>query len=117
MESESDGQREVSQRLQKFLLCFCDVIQDLAFNSHKEETPTHNVSQLLGYPNSVAPQQQNHHQLQTQRDHDLCTIGNEQFDRNMASSITWEQRMLCCLANCAYCHKSFFHRVGRLFEK
>lgn len=110
MESESDGQREVSQRLQKFLLCFCDVIQDLAFNSHKEETPTHNVSQLLGYPNSSGVptqqlQQPNHHQMQ-------------QFDRNTSSShITWEQRMLCCLANCAYCHKSFFHRIGNLFEK
>ncbi|TMW54856.1 hypothetical protein DOY81_000089 [Sarcophaga bullata] len=103
LESESDGQREVSLRLQQLLLCFCNVIQELGFNSHKEETPTHNVSQLLGYPNNQ--------------------IGGHSSGRfvslplSSSTAITWEQRMLCCLANCAYCNRSFFHRVGKLFEK
>uniref|UniRef100_A0A1A9V874 Exocyst complex component 2 n=1 Tax=Glossina austeni TaxID=7395 RepID=A0A1A9V874_GLOAU len=102
METESDGQREVSLRLQKFLLCFCDVIQELAFDSHKEEIPTHNVSQLLGYPNN----QQNN------------TLTSGRFASfSSSTAVTWEQRMLCCLANCAYCNKSFFHRVGKLFER
>lgn len=102
METESDGQREVSLRLQKFLLCFCDVIQELAFDSHKEEIPTHNVSQLLGYPNN----QQNN------------TLTSGRFASfSSSAAVTWEQRMLCCLANCAYCNKSFFHRVGKLFER
>lgn len=101
LESESDGQREVSLRLQKLLLCFCDVVQDLAFNSHKEDTPTHNVSQLLGYPNNQAS----------------GPASGRFASLNSSTAITWEQRMLCCLANCSYCNKSFFHRVGKLFEK
>ncbi|XP_013098613.2 exocyst complex component 2 [Stomoxys calcitrans] len=101
LESESDGQREVSLRLQKLLLCFCDVIQDLAFNSHKEETPTHNVSQLLGYPNNQSS----------------GPASGRFASLSSTTAITWEQRMLCCLANCAYCNRSFFHRVGKLFER
>ncbi|XP_061397628.1 exocyst complex component 2 [Musca vetustissima] len=101
LESESDGQREVSLRLQKMLLCFCDVIQDLAFNSHKEETPTHNVSQLLGYPNNQSS----------------GPASGRFASLSPSTVVTWEQRMLCCLANCAYCNKSFFHRVGKLFER
>lgn len=102
LEHQSDGQRDVSQRLQEFLSCFCTVIEELAYQSHDEETPTHNVSQLLGFPN------------------------NQQIALNPAlnsgrfwgsGGITWEQRMLCCLANCAYCNKSFFPHVGEIFVK
>lgn len=103
LESESDGQREVSLRLQQLLLCFCNVIQELAFNYHKEETPTHNVSQLLGYPNN---------QLSGPASGRFASLSS-----STSTAITWEQRMLCCLANCAYCNKSFFHKVGKLFEK
>lgn len=98
LEPQSDGQREVSQRLQEFLSTFCGVIEELAYQSHDEETPTHNVSQLIGYPNVQQ-----------------SALMSGRFWNS--SVITWEQRMLCCLANCAYCNKSFFPYVGDIFVK
>ncbi|XP_037957649.1 exocyst complex component 2 [Teleopsis dalmanni] len=95
LEPRSDGQREISTRLQEFLLSFCAVIEELAYQSHDEETPTHNISQLLGYP----------HTAQTSGRFWCSTV------------VTWEQRMLCCLANCSYCNKSFFPHVGEIFVK
>ena len=102
LELQSDGQRDVSQRLQEFLSSFCAVIEELAYQSHDEETPTHNVSQLLGFPNN----QQN------------SAVGALTSGRFWSASVmSWEQRMLCCLANCAYCNKSFFPHVGEIFVK
>ncbi|XP_014092975.2 exocyst complex component 2 [Bactrocera oleae] len=98
LEPQSDGQREVSQRLQEFLSTFCGVIEELAYQSHDEETPTHNMSQLIGYPNVQQ-----------------SALMSGRFWNS--SVITWEQRMLCCLANCAYCNKSFFPHVGDIFVK
>ncbi|XP_017477844.1 PREDICTED: exocyst complex component 2 [Rhagoletis zephyria] len=98
LEPQSDGQREVSQRLQEFLSTFCGVIEELAYQSHDEETPTHNVSQLIGYPN-------------------VQQSGLTSGRFWSSNVITWEQRMLCCLANCAYCNKSFFPHVGDVFVK
>lgn len=62
------------------------MIEELAFHSHDEETPTHNVSQLLGFPNAQQP---------------------DSVAGGAGATVTWEQRMLCCLANYAYCNKSF----------
>ncbi|KAM7352450.1 exocyst complex component secretory 5 isoform 2-T2 [Cochliomyia hominivorax] len=103
LESESDFQREVSLRLKQLLLCFCHAIQEWAFFSSKGDTVTHNVSQLLGYPNnqSSGPASGRFPSLSTTNE----------------TAITWEQRLLCCLANCAYCNKIFFNKVGKLFEK
>ncbi|XP_017047511.1 exocyst complex component 2 [Drosophila ficusphila] len=97
LEPQSDGQREVTQRLQEFLSAFSAVIEELAFHSHDEETPTHNVSQLLGFPNSQQPDS-------------VAGSGG-------GAAVTWEQRMLCCLANYAYCNKSFFPRLGEIFVR
>ncbi|XP_016945210.2 exocyst complex component 2 [Drosophila suzukii] len=97
LEPQSDGQREVTQRLQEFLSAFSGVIEELAFHSHDEETPTHNVSQLLGFPNSQQPDS-------------VAGSGG-------GAAVTWEQRMLCCLANYAYCNKSFFPRIGDIFVR
>ncbi|XP_068145979.1 exocyst complex component 2 [Drosophila tropicalis] len=96
LEPQSDGQREVSQRLQEFLSAFSGVIEELAFQSHDEETPTHNVSQLLGFPNAQQPDSVAH---------------------SGGAAVTWEQRMLCCLANYAYCNKSFFPHIGDIFVR
>lgn len=97
LEPQSDGQREVTQRLQEFLSAFSAVIEELAFHSHDEETPTHNVSQLLGFPNAQQPDS-------------VAGSGG-------AAAVTWEQRMLCCLANYAYCNKIFFPRLGDIFVR
>ncbi|EDW45268.1 GM22585 [Drosophila sechellia] len=97
LEPQSDGQREVTQRLQEFLSAFSAVIEELAFHSHDEETPTHNVSQLLGFPNAQQPD---------------SVAGS-----SGAAAVTWEQRMLCCLANYAYCNKIFFPRLGDIFVR
>lgn len=96
LEPQSDGQREVSQRLQEFLSAFSAVIEELAFHSHDEETPTHNVSQLLGFPNAQQP---------------------DSVAGGAGATVTWEQRMLCCLANYAYCNKSFFPKIGDIFVR
>uniref|UniRef100_T1GPX0 Exocyst complex component 2 n=1 Tax=Megaselia scalaris TaxID=36166 RepID=T1GPX0_MEGSC len=90
LEPQSEGQREVSQRLQDMLHAFCGVIEKLA-QTQDDENHTPIVSQLLGFPN---------------------TSGLER-----GSSMTWEQRILCCLANCSYCHKIFFTHIGTVFVK
>ncbi|KAH8410483.1 hypothetical protein KR215_008781 [Drosophila sulfurigaster] len=99
LEPHSDGQREVTQRLQELLSAFSGVIAELAFASHDDETPTHNVSQLLGFPNAQQPES-------------VSGVGN-----SVGAAVNWEQRMLCCLANYAYCNKSFFHHLGNLFVR
>ncbi|GBP12977.1 Exocyst complex component 2 [Eumeta japonica] len=63
----------------------------------------HNVSQLLGYP---------HNQSSGPGSGRFASLSS-----STTTATTWEQRMLCCLTNCAYCNKSFFHQVGKLFEK
>ncbi|XP_017110620.1 exocyst complex component 2 [Drosophila elegans] len=98
LEPQSDGQREVTTRLQEFLSTFSGVIEELAFHSHDEETPTHNVSQLLGFPNAQQPD---------------SVAGSAAA----GAAVTWEQRMLCCLANYAYCNKSFFPHLGEIFVR
>lgn len=96
LEPQSDGQREVSQRLQEMLSTFCGVLEELAFQSHDDEVNTSTVSQLLGFPNSQ----------QSGPD-----------SKMWGSVVSWEQRILCCLANCAYCNKSFFPHIGTVFVK
>lgn len=90
LEPQSEGQREVSQRLQDMLHAFCGVIEKLA-QTQDDENHTPIVSQLLGFPN---------------------TSGLER-----GSSMSWEQRILCCLANCSYSHKIFFTHIGTVFVK
>ncbi|XP_064542046.1 exocyst complex component 2 [Drosophila montana] len=96
LEPHSDGQREVTQRLQELLSAFSAVIAELAYSTHDDETPTHNVSQLLGFPNAQQPES-------------VSGVGG--------AAVNWEQRMLCCLANYAYCNKSFFPHIGGVFVR
>lgn len=98
LEPHSDGQREVTQRLQELLSAFSGIIAELAYPSHDDETPTHNVSQLLGFPNAQQPES-------------VSGAGGG------GAAVNWEQRMLCCLANYAYCNKTFFAHIGEVFVR
>ncbi|XP_017858063.1 PREDICTED: exocyst complex component 2 [Drosophila arizonae] len=101
LEPHSDGQREVTQRLQELLSTFSGVIAELAYPSHDDETPTHNVSQLLGFPNAQQPE----------------SVSGGGSGSGGGAALNWEQRMLCCLANYAYCNKSFFAHIGDIFVR
>lgn len=94
MDAHPDAQREVSQRLQDMLIAFCNVIELLAYQINEEDAHTPIVSQLIGFPNA-------------NQDGFSCRY----------SGLSWEQRMLCCLANCLYCDKSFFSYIGSVFVK
>jgi exocyst complex component 2 len=100
LEPQSDGQREISKRLQEILNTFCDELERLALERSEEESqqaPT--ISQLIGFPSEML--QQN-------------SIAGE---KGWGSFMSWEQRLLCCLSNCAYCNKIFFPRIGGIFAK
>lgn len=43
--------------------------------------------------------------------------GPESADRPWETVFGWEQRLLCCMANCAYAKKVFFAHLGTLFER
>lgn len=38
-------------------------------------------------------------------------------DKQWSSLVSWEQRLICSLANCAYCSKTFFPQISILFAK
>lgn len=105
LEPQSDGQREVSQRLQDILIEFCAVIESLAIDDDCDsQSQSVGISQLIGFPTTVNQAQ---HSNQQQNTDDKLWIG----------SITWEQRLLCCLANCSYCNKIFFPNLSSHFTK
>lgn len=92
----SDEHREISVRLEEMLRIFCNVIDELVQQRYDDENqapPT--ISQLIGFPNK-----------------ELLSMTD---DKN--ASIPWEQRLLCCLANCAYCDKIFFPHIGNVLKK
>lgn len=106
LEPHSDGQREVSQRLQEMLKVFCDVIETLALQSQDDESHTPTISQLITFP--------------TSQESGNTTSGNIRLPTNKICSTTattWEQRMLCCLANSSYCNQIFFQHIGTIFVK
>ncbi|EDS31273.1 exocyst complex component 2 [Culex quinquefasciatus] len=101
LEPQSDGQREMSKRIQELLGTFCGVIETLALQrSDEDPQQAPMLSQLIGFPAALLQQQ--------------ISGGT---DKSWGSSITWEQRMLCCLSNCIYCNKVFFPKLAGLFTK
>ncbi|EAT38146.1 AAEL009926-PA [Aedes aegypti] len=99
LEPHSDGQREMSKRFQEILGTFCGVIETLALQrSDEDPQQAPMLSQLIGFPAALLQQQMS-------------------GDKSWGSSITWEQRMLCCLSNCIYCNKIFFPKLGGMFTK
>lgn len=97
LEPQSEGQREISQRVKDLLNTFCEVIQKLAFQRCDDEQQAPLVSQLIGFPSST-----NHQPLD---------------DREWGGNASWEQRLLCCLANCVYCNNTFFNYLNSTFTK
>lgn len=97
LEANSDGQREISQRLQDILDAFCGVIESLAFQRGDDDSQGMGVSQMIGFPNS--------------------SHANDGDYKNWSGIASWEQRLLCCMANCMYCHKTFFPHLGAVFTK
>ncbi|KXJ82784.1 hypothetical protein RP20_CCG011217 [Aedes albopictus] len=99
LEPHSDGQREMSKRFQEILGTFCGVIETLALQrSDEDPQQAPMLSQLIGFPAALLQQQMS-------------------GDKSWGSSITWEQRLLCCLSNCIYCNKIFFPKLGGMFTK
>ncbi|XP_063699277.1 exocyst complex component 2 [Culicoides brevitarsis] len=102
IEPQSDGQREIAKRVQDILNTFCGVVETLAMQRTDEESqaaPT--VSQLIGFPSEMQAYE--------------SVTGMS--DTNWADFLTWEQRLLCCLANCAYCNKEMFPKIDQTFAK
>lgn len=114
LEPQSEGLREISKRFQDILDAFTSVIEALAVQRFDDEM--HGVSQLIGFPNSPAAAA-------------LNTSGTGAINKNGISAALadkervwetvngWEQRLLCCMANCAYSNKTFFNHLGTLFER
>uniref|UniRef100_A0AAG5CUS3 Exocyst complex component 2 n=1 Tax=Anopheles atroparvus TaxID=41427 RepID=A0AAG5CUS3_ANOAO len=102
LEPQSDSQRELSKRFQEILGSFCTVIETLALQrSDEDPQQAPMLSQLIGFPAALLQQQ--------------MSTGDK---RDWASpSITWEQRLLCCLSNCIYCNRIFFPKLGDLFTR
>lgn len=107
LEPQSDGQREVSERLQDILIEFCRVINALALERCDDEQQPVGISQLIGFPNSSSSGGGGGGQSNGLADCDKVWVG----------TMTWEQRLLCCLANCSYCNKVFLPNLGGLFTK
>lgn len=97
LEPHSEGQREISQRVKEILNTFGLVIEKLAFQRCGDEQQAPLVSQLIGFPANATHQQID--------------------DKDWGGSVSWEQRLLCCLANCIYCNKIIFNRLHSLFNK
>lgn len=97
LEPHSEGQREISQRVKELLNTFCEVIRTMA-EQRCDDQQAPLVSQLIGMPANAVHQQQID-------------------DKDWGNAVSWEQRLLCCLANCVYCNKIFFNELNNLFNK
>ena len=100
----SEGQREVAKIVETILCSFSSVIEELATERSDDEIQ-HMPKQLIGFPtnSNLLPHSINLNEAKS-------TISS-------IITITWEHRLLCCLANSAYCNKMFFNNLGNLFTK
>lgn len=121
LEPQSEGHREISKRFQDILDAFCAVIETLAYQRCDDDDDQHllGVSQLIGFPNSPKPNTSTS-AITSNADTSVGGGGADGSAGDLlggAAALGWEQRLLCCLANCAYCNKQFFPHLGTLFEK
>lgn len=103
LEDHSDASREISQRTRELMTTFTDVIEMLAFQPYDSNQQNTLVSQLIGFvanASAVNPMQ--------------AATPDEKGNTPITS---WDQRLLCCLANCLYCNKLFFNRLATIFSK
>lgn len=100
----SEGHREVAKIVETILMCFSTVVEELATERSDDEVQ-HMPKQLIGFPtnSNLLPHSIN-------LDEAKSTISS-------TITITWEHRLLCCLANSAYCNKMFINNLGNLFTK
>lgn len=103
LEDHSDASREISQRTSELMTAFTEVIELLAFQRYDSNQQTPLVAQLIGF---VANASAANPMQPTTPD-----------DKGNTSITTWDQRLLCCLANCLYCNKIFFDRLATIFSK
>lgn len=97
LEPQSEGQREICQRVKDLLNTFCEVIEKLAFQRCDDDQQAPLVSQLIGFPSNTTHQPID--------------------DRDWGGNASWELRLLCCLANCVYCNNTFFNYLNSTFSK
>lgn len=101
----SEGHREVAKIVEAILKHFSNVIEELA-NERSDDEVQHMPKQLIGFPtnSNLLPHSINLNEVKS-------TISS-------TITITWEHRLLCCLANSAYCNKMFINStLGNLFLK
>lgn len=100
----SEGHREVAKIVETILNCFSSVIEELATERSDDEVQ-HMPRQVIGFSTNcnLLP-------------HSI-TLNEAKSTISSTITITWEHRLLCCLANSAYCNKMFINNLGNLFSK
>jgi exocyst complex component 2 len=100
----SEGHREVAKIIETILKCFSTVIEELA--TERSDDIQQLPKQLIGFPtnSNLLP-------------HSIDLNDPKSAIHSSAITITWEHRLLCCLANAAYCNKIFINNLGNLFIK
>lgn len=96
----SEGHREVAKIIESILNCFSSVIEQLATERSDDEVQ-HMPRQVIGFSASS----------------NLLPHSITLNEAKSTITITWEHRLLCCLANSAYCNKMFINNLGNLFLK
>ncbi|KAG5674156.1 hypothetical protein PVAND_004140 [Polypedilum vanderplanki] len=101
----SEGHREISKIIETILECFSTVLEELATERSDDEIQQLPKQIISGFPtNSLLPHSINLNEAKS-------TISS-------TITITWEHRLLCCLANAAYCNKIFINNnLSNLFVK
>lgn len=144
LEPQSEGMREISKRFQDCLDAFTGVVERLAMQRGSDDDDVvmgqlmgqfggGGVSQLIGFPNAATPQKllngvaggldvSTATAAQSAANNALDSVpfggsGGAGGDRVWETVFSWEQRLLCCMANCAYAKKVFFAQLGTLFER
>lgn len=100
LDERSDGLHHISQRVKDLLSTFCEVIESLAFDKNDSSQQTPLVSQLVGFAGN------NTSFVQANAD-----------EKPFQHITSWDQKLLCCLANCLYCNKQFFIHLHSVFLK
>lgn len=100
----SEGQREIAKIVETILKNFSNVLEQLATERSDDEIQQM-PKQLIGFPtnSNLLPHSIN--------------LSEAKSTISSTITITWEHRLLCCLANSAYCNKMFFNSLGNLFAK
>lgn len=95
LEEHSDALHEISQRTRELIVAFIDAIESLAFQRYDTNQQSSLVSQLIGFGPST----------------------HSADDKASLQISSWDQRLLCCLANCLYVNKIFFPHLSEVFTK